>query len=120
MSKSVAFLLVLVSMLTCSLSFPHARSSVEQTGGWSKTYGGAGDDGAMSLIQTSDGGYALAGYTYSVGAGNSDFWLVKTDEEDVIPEFPSWIILPLFTAATLFAVAVKKKAFHITLKARVR
>jgi len=29
--------------------------------------------------------------------------------EAIIPEFPSWIILPLIIIATLFAVAVKKK-----------
>ncbi len=46
---------------------------------WNKTYGGSGDDEAYSMIQTSDGGYALAGYTDSFGAGNDDFWLVKTD-----------------------------------------
>ena len=44
---------------------------------WSKTYGGSGRDEAWSVIQTSDGGYALAGITYSYGAGNGDFWLVK-------------------------------------------
>ena len=46
---------------------------------WSKTYGGAGSDGASSVVQTGDGGYALAGYTYSFGSGNGDAWLVKTD-----------------------------------------
>ncbi len=46
---------------------------------WNKTYGGASRDEARSMIQTSDGGYALAGYTNSLGAGNWDFWLVKTD-----------------------------------------
>jgi hypothetical protein len=45
---------------------------------WNKTYGGTGNDGASSVVQTGDGGYALAGYTYSLGAGY-DFWLVKTD-----------------------------------------
>jgi hypothetical protein len=38
---------------------------------WSKTYGG---EKAYSLVATSDGGYALAGFTYG-----DDFWLVKTD-----------------------------------------
>ncbi len=47
--------------------------------GWSKTYGGANDDNPRAVIQTSDGGYALAGATYSYGAGGYDFWLVKTD-----------------------------------------
>ncbi len=46
---------------------------------WNKTYGGAGDDLAYSVVLTSDGGYAIAGYTYSYGAGSTDAWLVKTD-----------------------------------------
>jgi hypothetical protein len=46
---------------------------------WNKTYGGAGADYARALVRTVDGGYALAGYTDSFGAGSYDFWLVKTD-----------------------------------------
>ncbi len=46
---------------------------------WSQAYGGAEHDVAYSLVQTNDGGYALAGYTESFGAGSADFWLVKTD-----------------------------------------
>jgi hypothetical protein len=46
---------------------------------WSQTYGGVSSDAAEALVQTSDGGYALAGYTTSFGAGSYDFWLVKTD-----------------------------------------
>jgi hypothetical protein len=46
---------------------------------WNKTYGGISSDTAYSLIQTSDGGYALAGGTFSFGAGGNDMWLVKTD-----------------------------------------
>jgi len=44
---------------------------------WNKTYGGGDHDYAYSMIQTSDGGYALAGSTWSFGAGTFDFWLVK-------------------------------------------
>jgi hypothetical protein len=46
---------------------------------WNKTYGGTNDDYVSSIVQTNDGGYALAGYTYSYGAGNQDCWLIKTD-----------------------------------------
>jgi hypothetical protein len=46
---------------------------------WNKTYGGAEWEDAKALVQTVDGGYALAGWTTSFGAGNADFWLVKTD-----------------------------------------
>jgi type IX secretion system substrate protein/putative pyrroloquinoline-quinone binding quinoprotein len=43
---------------------------------WSKTIGGASDDNAYCIIETSDGGYALAGYTYSFGT-NRNIYLVK-------------------------------------------
>ena len=45
---------------------------------WNVTFGGASDDGAYSVIQTFDGGFAAAGYTESFGAGGVDMWLVKT------------------------------------------
>ncbi len=44
---------------------------------WARAVGGTGDDEGSSVIQTSDGGYAVAGETYSFGAGNTDFFLVK-------------------------------------------
>jgi hypothetical protein len=47
---------------------------------WSRTYGGTKDDYGESVVQTSDGGYAIAGETQSFGvAGDFDFYLVKTD-----------------------------------------
>ena len=47
---------------------------------WNKTYGGTSDDEPWASVQTLDGGYALAGSTYSFGAGSGDVWLVRTDE----------------------------------------
>ena len=46
---------------------------------WNHSYGGTNFDAAISLVVTSDGGYAIAGFTSSFGAGDADFWLVKTD-----------------------------------------
>jgi len=46
---------------------------------WIQTYGGDGWDQVEAVIQTSDGGYALAGRTKSFGSGGYEFWLVKTD-----------------------------------------
>jgi len=54
---------------------------------WDKTYGGSNYDSADSLLQTTDGGYAVAGYTYSKGAGKEDFWVIKLDEQgNLIPD----------------------------------
>jgi len=46
---------------------------------WAKTYGGTNVDLAISVQQTTDGGYIVVGYTYSFSAGENDIFLIKTD-----------------------------------------
>jgi hypothetical protein len=46
---------------------------------WNKTYGGINIDVGRFVDETSDGCYIIAGYTYSFGEGDRDFYLVKTD-----------------------------------------
>ena len=42
-----------------------------------KTIGGTNHDAANSIIQTTDGGFAIAGYTFSYAAGYEDMYIIK-------------------------------------------
>jgi len=46
---------------------------------WTRTVGGSGNDYGYSIIQTTDGGYVVAGNTNSYGAGNDDIYIIKLD-----------------------------------------
>ncbi|MDD5529934.1 MAG: T9SS type A sorting domain-containing protein [bacterium] len=46
---------------------------------WTKTFGGTYWDEGYLVQETSDGGFVIAGYTYSFGAGNSDVYLIRTN-----------------------------------------
>jgi len=46
---------------------------------WNKTFGSPLHDHGSSVDRTSDGGYIIAGWTDSYGAGNDDVWLIKAD-----------------------------------------
>ncbi|MEO0191778.1 MAG: hypothetical protein ABIM46_03220, partial [candidate division WOR-3 bacterium] len=48
---------------------------------WARTYGSTGWDEARSIIQTTDGGYAVAGFTESFGAGRRDFLILKLNSD---------------------------------------
>ena len=55
---------------------------------WIKNFGGSGEDTAQSIIATSDGGFAVFGFTNSIDGDVSDktmpvvdYWLLKLDIE---------------------------------------
>jgi len=48
---------------------------------WNRTYGGSARDVFYSIAEAFEGGYLIAGLTYSTGAGESDLWIVKTDAD---------------------------------------
>jgi hypothetical protein len=83
------------------------KTDLHGTVQWNQTYGGEGYEDANSLVQTSDGGYVLAGAINSVYA-SSDWWVIKTDAQG-IPEFPSWIFLPLFLIGTVVVIVCRNR-----------
>jgi len=48
---------------------------------WTRIFGGPASDSAWSVVQADDGGYVMAGYTYSYGAGGTDILVIKTDKD---------------------------------------
>ena len=63
---------------------------------WEKTFGGRhggfASDVARSVKQTADGGYIVAGYTTSFGAGSYDVYLIKLDADGELD--PRWAVNP--------------------------
>ena len=57
---------------------------------WQKCLGGSNPDAAYSIQQTSDGGYIVAGYSYSNDGdvsdnhGGADVWIVKLSGPDIL------------------------------------
>ena len=51
---------------------------------WQKTFGGNGDDEAYSVQETTDGGYIVAGYTTSFGAGGYDVYILKLNSNGTL------------------------------------
>jgi len=90
-----SFLLLLVSsLISCNadddtiLSETDLSESFQGEVVWIKNFGGSGDDTAQSVIETTDGGYAVLGYTNSTDgdlqgkAQNvNDYWLLKLDSD---------------------------------------
>jgi parallel beta-helix repeat protein len=70
---------------------------------------------------TDSNGDGIGDTPYIIDDNNTDYYPliepIKNAEPeipDTIPEFPSWILLPLFFVATLVVVGIKRKAFRPT------
>jgi hypothetical protein len=83
---------------------------------WSETYRGTSLSGWIrySVIQTNDGGYALAGAFWSPRTG-SDFWLVKMEsEQHIIPEpfwkqLWFWVLIAIATTVFVLMVIILRR-----------
>jgi len=79
--KRIIFISLLLSLIGLMCLFVFAEKEVLPIITWDRTYGGSGYDWASSLIQTTDGGYVVAGVTSSKGADEGDLWVIKLDEQ---------------------------------------
>jgi uncharacterized delta-60 repeat protein len=48
---------------------------------WQKSYGGADGDFTYSIQETADGGYIVAGHTWSSGTWDTNFWVLKLNTD---------------------------------------
>ena len=86
--KKMLYILTIALLFSCSKdrddvlddSLTPFKGEVE----WTKNYGGSGDDTAQAIVATSDGGYAILGFTNSIDGDVTDkttevndYWLLK-------------------------------------------
>lgn len=67
------------SYLAGSKQFYVLKLAKEGQKDWEKTFGAGKDEIASSIVQTEDGGYAIAGFTMSMGSGGADMFIVKVN-----------------------------------------
>ncbi|AWX44631.1 DNA helicase [Flagellimonas maritima] len=88
--KKVFILIFLFMYFSCndddSQSGSNQKNSFKGEVDWIRNFGGSGDETAQAVIQTSDGGFAVLGYTNSMDGELTgkdtpvnDYWLVKLD-----------------------------------------
>jgi len=73
--KKILLVVIITLLMACNL-FVFAEAPEEL---WEKTIGDDGIDIAFSVVESSDGGLALAGFKKTRGANRGDLYLVLTD-----------------------------------------
>ena len=83
---------------------------------WTRTYGGSSHDQGHSVHQTTDGGYIVAGWTDSFGAGITDFMLTKLDSlgNACVGEFVSSTVMNVSPTVTSPATDVASPLTVVT------
>lgn len=94
--KRIVFVFFLIMISACNDDNDVTNETEQQTPflgeiDWISTFGGSGEDTAQSVVRTSDGGYAVLGYSNSIDgdlAGKTtdvnDYWLLKLDSEGTL------------------------------------
>ncbi len=76
-----------------------------------RTFGGAGGDGAYFMVENNDGTFTLIGWTDSYGAGNDDAWLLKVGTDINISESQRNNITSPSLMFRIFPIPSRSKAF---------
>ena len=63
---------------------------------WINAYGGTRVDRGLSVAQTSDGNFIVAGYTYSYGGGENNVYLLKIAGEEPAVSMDCQALTPVF------------------------
>ncbi|GAA4109177.1 lipoprotein [Aquimarina addita] len=89
-----ALFIALILLMSCNDDEGEAIIPDDEFNGeidWITTYGGSNEDSALSIVETLDGGYAIAGYTFSLDgditdktATDSDYWLLKLNPDGTL------------------------------------
>ncbi|PKL31793.1 hypothetical protein CVV43_01550, partial [Candidatus Saccharibacteria bacterium HGW-Saccharibacteria-1] len=91
-----------------------SKFTADGTLSWSRTWGGANSDDFKSLVQTSDGGYAVAGDTNSYGMGNDDVLIIKFTADGLINNCPSLMCQSPSATSTNLTATVTSPVANIT------
>lgn len=86
--KASTYILSLFLLLSCSNNDDSNNNTITNVS-FVKTYGGSKNDSAQSVVATTDGGYAILGFTQSMDGDitdkqneSFDYWVIKFNAED--------------------------------------